>query len=94
MRCTAPHAACAAPTPARSRPLANKGPHTHNNSLTYTVGYFDDPPSIAGLAHFLEHAVHLGSDAFPGENDYKLFLAQHGGSSNASTSGYLSEAAS
>jgi len=40
----------------------------------------------AGLAHFLEHAVHLGSAKFPDEKDYKLFLSQHGGSSNASTS--------
>ncbi len=51
------------------------------------AGYFDDPPSLPGLAHYLEHAVHLGSDAFPGEGNYKAYLAQHGGSSNASTSG-------
>lgn len=50
------------------------------------AGYFDDPPSAMGLAHFLEHAVHLGSEAFPGDGEYKHFLAQHGGSSNASTS--------
>ncbi len=24
------------------------------------AGYFDDPDSVPGLAHFLEHAVHLG----------------------------------
>lgn len=40
----------------------------------------------AGLAHFLEHAVHLGSAKYPDEKDYKLYLSQHGGSSNASTS--------
>ena len=49
------------------------------------AGYFDDPPHAQGLAHFLEHAVHLGSARFPGEGEYKHFLAQHGGSSNAST---------
>lgn len=50
------------------------------------VGYFQDPASLAGAAHFLEHMVHLGSSRFPDEKEYKGFLAQHGGSSNASTS--------
>ncbi|KAI8465691.1 MAG: hypothetical protein J3K34DRAFT_395999 [Monoraphidium minutum] len=49
------------------------------------VGYFDDPPAVPGLAHFLEHAVHLGSGPFPDEREYKQYLAQHGGGSNAST---------
>lgn len=50
------------------------------------AGYFDDPPELQGAAHFLEHALHLGSAAFPDERDYKLYLAKHGGASNASTS--------
>lgn len=50
------------------------------------AGYFDDPPSLPGAVHFLEHMVHLGSERFPDEKEYKAFLAQHGGSSNASTS--------
>jgi insulysin len=41
---------------------------------------------LHGLAHFLEHATHLGSASFPDERDYKEHLAKHGGSSNASTS--------
>ena len=50
------------------------------------AGYFDDPPELPGAAHFLEHMVHLGSQMFPDEREYKSFLAQHGGTSNASTS--------
>ena len=42
-----------------------------------------------GLAHFCEHMVFLGSHNYPGENEYKQFLAQHGGRSNASTSMHL-----
>ncbi len=49
------------------------------------AGYFDDPPDLPGLAHFLEHAVHLGSAKYPDEKDYKFFLSRHGGASNAST---------
>jgi insulysin len=48
------------------------------------AGYFDD--ALPGAAHFLEHMVHLGSEAFPDEREYKAFLAAHAGSSNASTS--------
>ncbi|KAG2488187.1 hypothetical protein HYH03_013328, partial [Edaphochlamys debaryana] len=49
------------------------------------AGYFDDPPDVPGFAHWLEHAVHLGSGRYPDDKDYKYFLAQHGGTSNAST---------
>lgn len=50
------------------------------------AGYFDDDLQLPGAAHFLEHMVHLGSEAFPDEREYKAFLAAHAGSSNASTS--------
>lgn len=49
------------------------------------MGYFDDPPDVPGLAHFLEHAVHLGSAKYPEDSDFKFYLSQHGGASNAST---------
>ncbi len=49
------------------------------------VGYTNDPKCRAGLAHFLEHTVHLGSGKYPDPKEYKAFLAEHGGTSNAST---------
>lgn len=54
-------------------------------TVNVAAGYFDDPATLPGLAHFLEHAVHLGSTKYPGSKSYKAFLAQHGGTSNAST---------
>eukprot|EP00899_Mesostigma_viride_P015858 jgi/Mesvir1/24273/Mv10973-RA.1 len=54
--------------------------------VNVNVGYFADPEELQGLAHFLEHMVHLGTDKYPDETAYKAFLAQHSGSSNASTS--------
>ena len=48
------------------------------------VGAASDP--IPGLAHFCEHMCFLGSQAYPLENEYKEYLSQHGGQSNASTS--------
>lgn len=55
-------------------------------SMDVNVGYFNDPDDIAGLCHFLEHMLFLGTERYPDEKEYKSFLAQHGGRSNASTS--------
>jgi len=49
------------------------------------AGHFNDPENRAGLAHFHEHMVFLGTRAFPKENDFEAFLAKNGGSSNAFT---------
>ena len=48
-------------------------------------GSFHDPKRCQGLAHFLEHALFLGTEKYPGENSYDKFLSRHGGSDNAFT---------
>nr|CCA19734.1 insulindegradinglike enzyme putative [Albugo laibachii Nc14] len=50
------------------------------------VGHQSDPEDIAGLAHFCEHMLFLGTAKYPDENSYKEFLSAHNGCSNASTS--------
>ena len=55
-------------------------------SLDVHVGQFSDPADREGLAHFLEHMLFLGTEAYPDIDAYKQFLSSHGGSSNASTS--------
>ncbi|KAL7552322.1 hypothetical protein ACHAWF_015546 [Thalassiosira exigua] len=55
-------------------------------AVSVTAGASSDPRSLPGLAHFCEHMCFLGSKAYPGENEYKQYLAQHGGKSNAATS--------
>ena len=52
-------------------------------SLGVRVGAAMDP--LPGIAHITEHAVFLGSQKYPVENEYKNFLNQNGGSSNAGT---------
>ncbi|KAL7547250.1 hypothetical protein ACHAWF_010572 [Thalassiosira exigua] len=54
-------------------------------SVHVRAGHFDDPPDRAGLAHFHEHMLFLGTEKYPEENDYEEFLGKHGGSSNAYT---------
>jgi len=53
-------------------------------ALSITAGAQDD--SLAGLAHFTEHAVFLGSARYPEENSFKKALNKNGGTSNGSTS--------
>ncbi len=56
-------------------------------SLVAGVGSYNDPEDRAGLAHFLEHMLFLGSEKFPGDGDYGKYLKNNGGYSNAYTSG-------
>lgn len=50
------------------------------------AGFMSDPDDVPGLAHFCEHMLFLGTEKYPGENDYAKFLSEHSGSSNAATS--------
>lgn len=54
-------------------------------SLLVGAGSMYDPVSCQGLAHFLEHLLFMGSQKYPGENDYEAFIAKHGGHDNAWT---------
>ncbi|KAL9186105.1 hypothetical protein ACHAXT_005343 [Thalassiosira profunda] len=54
-------------------------------ALLVNVGSYSDPPHLQGLAHYLEHMLFLGTEAYPTENAYDSFLSQHGGDDNAYT---------
>uniref|UniRef100_A0A8C5DFQ5 Insulin-degrading enzyme n=1 Tax=Gouania willdenowi TaxID=441366 RepID=A0A8C5DFQ5_GOUWI len=56
-------------------------------ALDVQIGSLSDPSKIAGLAHFCEHMLFLGTQKYPKENEYSQFLSEHAGSSNAFTSG-------
>mmetsp|Transcript_13269 Transcript_13269/g.27085 ORF Transcript_13269/g.27085 Transcript_13269/m.27085 type:complete len:1231 (+) Transcript_13269:234-3926(+) len=55
-------------------------------AVSVASGASADPRALPGIAHFCEHMCFLGSEAYPKENEYKQYLSQHGGKSNASTS--------
>lgn len=44
-----------------------------------------DPDHLPGLAHFCEHMLFLGTEKYPQENGYTVYLSESGGSSNAAT---------
>lgn len=54
-------------------------------NLCVSVGSFDDPPKAMGMAHFLEHMVHMGSVKYPQESEYNDFISANGGRRNAMT---------
>lgn len=69
----------------------NENPESGNESLaaanvSIKIGSFDNPPDALGLAHFLEHMVHMGSERYPDESGYNDFLSANGGKRNAITS--------
>ena len=51
--------------------------------LAIRVGAAADP--LPGIAHITEHAVFLGSEKYPKENEYKQWLSKNGGGSNGGT---------
>lgn len=57
-------------------------------ALTLPIGSLDDPDQQAGLAHYLEHMVLMGSKHYPQPDNLAEFLKKHGGSHNASTASY------
>uniref|UniRef100_A0A6T8KCF8 Peptidase M16 N-terminal domain-containing protein n=1 Tax=Hemiselmis andersenii TaxID=464988 RepID=A0A6T8KCF8_HEMAN len=65
-----------------SDPATNKA----SAALDVHVGHFSDPDAIAGMAHFCEHMLFLGTTKYPEEGYLEKFLSVHGGSSNAFTS--------
>ena len=54
-------------------------------SLAVRIGAGDDPPDRAGLAHYLEHMMFLGTEKYPELDSYRRYIDQNGGSSNAFT---------
>ena len=56
-------------------------------AMDINIGHMKDPIELPGLAHFCEHMLFLGTKKFEEENEYSKFLNEHGGSSNAYTSG-------
>jgi insulysin len=54
-------------------------------ALTVAVGSFHEPPSIGGLAHFLEHMLFMGSEKYPDESGYADFIETNKGDNNAMT---------
>lgn len=54
-------------------------------AVVVEAGGWDDPDNLPGLAHFVEHALFLGTVKYPNETDFSSFINERGGQSNAYT---------
>ncbi|KAL1959901.1 hypothetical protein VTO42DRAFT_569 [Malbranchea cinnamomea] len=54
-------------------------------ALNVNVGNFSDDDDLPGMAHAVEHLLFMGTEKYPGENEYNQYLASHSGYSNAYT---------
>jgi len=54
-------------------------------SLDVHIGSYQNPADRAGLVHFLEHMLFLGTQKYPDPGEYQRFISEHGGSHNAGT---------
>ena len=54
-------------------------------ALSVGVGLMFDPMDYQGMAHYLEHMLFMGTEAFPEVDAYMNFMSENGGSRNAYT---------
>ena len=55
-------------------------------AMDISAGAYHAPKDRAGLLHFLEHMLFLGTEKYPTAGEYNEYLKKNGGSSNAYTS--------
>ncbi len=67
--------------------LLEYDPEVHRSaaSLAVGTGHLYDPKDKMGLAHYLEHMLFLGTKKYPEVDDYKKYLNENSGGSNAYT---------
>jgi len=54
-------------------------------AMDVSAGAFHAPRDRAGLLHFLEHMLFLGTEKYPDAGEYNEYLKKNGGGSNAYT---------
>ncbi|KAM0723354.1 hypothetical protein Q7P37_000340 [Cladosporium fusiforme] len=54
-------------------------------AMDVNVGSFSDVKELPGIAHAVEHLLFMGTEKYPGENEYNSYLTKYGGYSNAFT---------
>ena len=71
----------------RLKVLLVSEPGTEKSAASLTVfrGSYHEPAEFAGLAHFLEHMLFIGTEKYPELDGYQQFLTSNGGTSNAYT---------
>ncbi len=54
-------------------------------AVSVKAGSWDDPAEYAGMAHFCEHMLFMGTEKYPNENEFFSLISDYGGMTNAYT---------
>ncbi|NDD57658.1 MAG: hypothetical protein EBZ47_00175 [Chlamydiae bacterium] len=54
-------------------------------AVSVQAGAWHDPKEYPGMAHFLEHMLFMGTEAYPNESEYMQYIGDNGGKVNAFT---------
>ena len=65
--------------------ISDPGAEQSAAGVAVEAGSWEDPKEYPGMAHFLEHMLFMGTEAYPNEFEYMQFINDHGGSVNAFT---------
>ena len=65
--------------------IHNKTTDISAAAMVVNAGFYQDPPNIPGLAHFLEHMLFMGTEFHKQENHFHQFISETGGVTNAHT---------
>ncbi len=65
--------------------ISDPGADQSAAGVAVDAGSWEDPKAYPGTAHFLEHMLFMGTEAYPNEFEYMQFVHDHGGSVNAFT---------
>lgn len=66
--------------------ISEAGAERSAAAVDVAVGSNADPEEFAGLSHFLEHMLFLGTQKYPASGEFQEYIASRGGSFNAATS--------
>ncbi len=65
--------------------ISDPGADQSAAGVAVDAGSWEDPKEYPGMAHFLEHMLFMGTQAYPNEFEYMQFISDHGGGVNAFT---------
>lgn len=65
--------------------ISDPGVEQSAAGVAVLAGSWEDPEKYPGMAHFCEHMLFMGTEAYPNEFAYMQFMSDHGGKVNAFT---------
>lgn len=65
--------------------VSDPGADQSSAALAVQAGSWNDPKEYAGMAHFCEHLVFMGSHTYPNENEFSKMVSDYNGQTNAFT---------